>query len=189
VTNAVIRAATSADVAAIDALYRRVAAERGGLARSAEEITPEYVLGFVAKSLMNGIVLVAESGEAGTLVGEIHCYGSGLQVFAHVLGELTVAVDPLHQGTGIGRRLFEHLLEEVATHRPDILRVELIARESNTAALRLYAALGFVPEGRLERRIRSVDGGYEADIFMAWHRDRGGAHPSASGSPSPRPPS
>ena len=67
--------------------------------------------------------------------------------------------------------LFTELLNEVITKCPDILRIELIARESNERALRFYESLGFKREGRLEKRIRSVKGGFEDDIFMAWLRD------------------
>lgn len=33
-----------------------------------------------------------------------------------------------------------------------------------------YQTLGFVIEGKMVNRIRSVDGGFEADIPMAWIR-------------------
>lgn len=48
-------------------------------------------------------------------------------------------------------------------------------QESNARALRLYESLGFVREGRMERRIRTPLGtGVEADIPMAWFpKDRG----------------
>lgn len=103
-------------------------------------------------------------------IGEIHCYNSGLKVFAHVLGDLTIVVEPQYQGKGVGRKLFTFLLDEVKSKRPDIIRVELIARESNTNALKFYESLGFKHEGRLKNRIRSVGGGYEDDIVMAWSR-------------------
>jgi ribosomal protein S18 acetylase RimI-like enzyme len=48
--------------------------------------------------------------------------------------------------------------------------VELIARESNAKAIAFYQSLGFVIEGRFERRIRNPDGSLEADIPMAWLR-------------------
>ena len=52
--------------------------------------------------------------------------------------------------------------------RPDILRVELIARESNTKAIDFYKQIGFVQEGRFEKRIIGTDNQFEADIPMAW---------------------
>lgn len=66
--------------------------------------------------------------------------------------------------------LFSALLSEVEQNHLQILRVELLARESNQRAIRFYESLGFHLEGRLEKRIRSVDGGFEADLSMAWLR-------------------
>ena len=66
--------------------------------------------------------------------------------------------------------MFTQLLKEVKNNRPNILRVELIVRESNKHAVKFYESLGFKREGKLENRIRSVEGGFEADIFMAWRR-------------------
>jgi putative acetyltransferase len=81
-------------------------------------------------------------------------------------------VHPAQHGRGIGRALLAELLRRVSETRPDILRVELIARESNRRAIALYERLGFRREGRLEARIRS-SGGIEADIPMGWLRTDG----------------
>ena len=159
------------DGAALTELYRAVAAVEGGLARSEDEITEEYVSAFLIKSLESGISLVAREPETREIIGEIHAYALGPKVFGHVLGELTIAVHPAHQGRGVGKALFTELLAQVSRHRPDILRVELIARESNRKAIEFYRKLGFQIEGRLVGRIRGVTGGYEADIPMAWTRN------------------
>ncbi|MBP6822188.1 MAG: GNAT family N-acetyltransferase, partial [Acidobacteria bacterium] len=108
--------------------------------------------------------------ESGQIVGEIHAYALGPKVFAHVLGELTIAVHPEHQGQKLGKALFTELLRQVSESRPDILRVELIARESNQKAIEFYQKLGFKIEGRFVDRIQSVGDGVEADIPMAWRR-------------------
>lgn len=158
----------SEDIEAVTALYRKVAAVEGGLARSAAEISREYVENFVSKALESGIVVVARKDAK--IIGEIHAYALGPEVFAHVLGELTIAVDPDFQGSGVGKALFTELMRQVAAARSDILRVELIARESNARAIEFYKKLGFEIEGRMTNRIRSVGGGFEADIPMAWHR-------------------
>jgi putative acetyltransferase len=166
----VIEPASAGDLHAIASLYRSVAAIEGGLARTAEEITEEYAGTFVARSLENGILLIARRTDTNQIIGEIHAYTLGPKVFAHVLGELTIAVDPSFQGTGVGKALFSEFLELVKVKRPDILRVELIARESNQKAIRFYEKMGFQIEGKLAVRIRSVEGGYEADIPMGWLR-------------------
>ncbi len=165
-----IRKSNLIDIPLIEQLYKKVASVEGGLARTESEITREYVEHFVSKSIVNGIQFVATDKASNTIVGDIHCFGIGIKAFAHVIGDLTVAVHPDFQGQGIGKMLFEEVLEEVREMRPHILRVELIARESNTRALRFYESLGFEQEGRLKKRIKSVVGGFEDDIAMAWHR-------------------
>lgn len=147
-------------------LYQAATSIPGGLARRSEEISANYVKNFLKKSKKSGISLLAFRGIQ--MVGEIHAYKLEPSVFSHVLSELTVVVHPDHRGKGIGRALFEALLHEVESSRNDILRVELIARESNARAIKFYETLGFKREGRLEQRINSSDGSFEADIPMAW---------------------
>jgi len=167
-----IRKAGIEDVDGIKNLYKKVSSIEGGLARKNDEITKDYIEHFLNKSIQNGVVLLAVERESYKTVGEIHCYGSGLKVFKHVLGELTIAVDPDCQGKRIGRMLFEKLLDIVKYEMPDINRIELVARESNLKAINFYESLGFKIEGRFENRIKSVGGGYEADIPMAWLREK-----------------
>ncbi len=168
----IIETATHTDGPALIKLYRAVAATEGGLARTQAEITNEYVTYFLQKAQESGIILVARPTVDGPIIGEIHCYALGPRVFAHVLGELTIAVHPDYQGQGVGKALFTELLRRVEQERSDILRVELIARESNHKAIAFYHKLGFQIEGRLANRIRSIDdSGFEADIPMAWQRN------------------
>ncbi|WP_046243259.1 GNAT family N-acetyltransferase [Hymenobacter terrenus] len=161
-----IRPSSPQDALAVRALYQRVAAESGGLARQADEVSEEYVRHFLSRSHTQGVGLVAEQDEQ--IVAEIHAYAAGLRIFAHVLGDLTVVVDASVQGLGLGRRLFEALLTEVRARFPQVRRVELLVRESNARAIILYEKLGFRPEGRFEGRVAS-EHGFEADIPMAWH--------------------
>lgn len=165
-----IRHVLQADCANVGELYRAVAAIEGGLARTADEITDGYIEHFIQKSRDGGLGLVAVNNLAERIIGEIHAYPLGPSVFAHVLGELTIAVAPDQQGSGVGKALFTEFLKRVERDRPAILRIELIARESNERAISFYQRLGFRIEGRFERRIKSVNGGYEADIPMAWLR-------------------
>lgn len=165
-----LRSGRQEDAPAIQSLYRIVAAVPGGLARTASEITDGYVHGFVEHSLERGIIVVAEFPGSTGIAGEIHAYRSDIELFCHVLGDLTIAVHPEAQGQGVGRRMFTRLLDEVKADHPDITRVELITGESNARAQHLYESLGFRKEGRLEGRIRNESGGVEADIPMAWLR-------------------
>ncbi len=164
------RLAKVADLENIWKLYQKVAQKLGGLARAADEVTLEYVSQFMQKSASYGFEWVIENLENGEIIAEIHCYQLAPRSFAHVLSELTIAVHPDYQGQGIGKAIFSHLLQYIRQHRPDILRVELITRESNHHAIGMYKQLGFKVEGRLEGRIRSANGDLEADIPMAWQR-------------------
>lgn len=163
------RTATINDHHAIKALYQKVAQVEGGIARLEHEITDDYISNFLTKSLASGLIIVAEKdGDESQLIGEVHAYKSGLRVFDHVLGDLTIVVHPDYHGKKIGRTLFTIFLEEVGRNRPDIGKVELITRESNQKAIDLYHSLGFSVEGRFEMRIKTTAGSYEADIPMGW---------------------
>ncbi len=163
-----IRSAVAGDAESIFELYRKVASVPGGLARLEEEVSEAYVASFLEAALDRGLSFVAEV--EGRLVGEIHAYTLGLYCFAHVIGDLTIAVDPDAQGGGVGRRLFERFMQAVRDERPEVQRVELIARESNQRAIQFYETLGFEREGVFRGRIRNVDGSLESDIPMAWIR-------------------
>ena len=165
-----IESAREKDLTCILTLYRAVAVIPGGLARTEEEITPDYVGHFLARSLATGVILVARDADTVAILGEIHAWVPEPRVFSHVLGDLTIAIHPDAQGRGIGRQLVEGFLATVVSQRPEIKRIELIARESNRKAIDLYRKLGFVEEGHLVDRIQSVGGGFEADVAMAWIR-------------------
>lgn len=102
------------------------------------------------------------------MVAEIHGYSPAINIFQHVLSNVTIVVDPDFQGKKIGRTIFTIFQEEIALNHHNIGRVELFTRESNTKALAFYQSIGFRIEGRFEMRIKNVDGSYEADIPMAW---------------------
>ena len=159
-----IRPLTLLDVDALVAMHRAAAAAPGGLARTPGEIDAAYVSGFVAKASAGGVALGTWSGDE--LAGEIHAGRMGIAQFAHVLTDLTVAVHPSWQGRGVGSRLFAALFEAARGLTPRVERVELMAREGNADAIRLYERLGFRVEGRFEGRVRMPDGSTEADIAM-----------------------
>lgn len=158
------------DIDGIFALYLSVARIPGGLARLESELSKEYVSGFVSSSVSRGLSLVIV--KEGKIVGEVHAYTPGLFCFDHVLSDLTIAIHPDAQGMGAGRQLFEAFMKSVETSHPTILRVELIARESNQKAIRFYESLGFSIEGSFSHRIRNLDGSLESDIPMAWLRNQ-----------------
>ncbi len=163
------RTAEIDDLPGIVKLYKAVAHKKGSIARLEHEVSEHYVRNFLEKSLSTGLIIVGENpDDPEELVAEIHAFKSGVQVFDHVLSDLTVVVHPQFQGKKIGRTIFTIFLEEIGHNRMDIGKVELIARESNQKAIQLYQSLGFQIEGRLEMRIKTSDGHYEADIPMGW---------------------
>ncbi|SHH42832.1 GNAT family N-acetyltransferase [Massilia sp. CF038] len=163
-----IRHARQDDFAQLLRLYRAVAAVPDGLARTPDEVSEAYVAGFMGKAAADGIELVYE--EEGELLGEIHASRVGIASLAHLLTDLTIAVAPHAQGRGVGRALFQGLLDEVMEQMPHITRVELFARDSNVKARKLYTSLGFVEEGRLRARVNNARGEAETDTVMGWLR-------------------
>ena len=161
-----IREAHLADFDGIFRLYKLVAAQGNGIARTEDEITEGYVRHNLTQGLADGIVLVVESD--GQIVAEIHTYRIGIRIFEHVLSNLTIAIHPEYQGQGIGFQLFSRLLEKVENEMPHILRVELHARNGNEAAIRLYKKLGFELEGYLKNRDKLADGSFYDDISFGW---------------------
>ena len=163
------RKATIKDTDAIFRLYKKVSKIKGGLARTEEEISKKYVEQFVLKSLNNGVeFIIVDKSQENKIIGEIHCYKLEPKVFNHIFSELTIAINPEYQGKGLGKRLFETLLNHITSSRRDVLRVELIAAEFNVRAIKMYESLGFVIEGKFERRIASPGNKLESDIPMAW---------------------
>ena len=164
----ITRKSTFEDKNQIFNLYKKVSKQVGGLARSFDEITESYVENFINKSHKNGLQLVIQNPLNNSIVAEIHCYKLEPKIFEHILSELTIVVNPDFQSQGLGKIIFQSLLDKVSSERKDILRIELIARESNLKAIRFYQKLGFVIEGRFEKRIKSNNKNFEADIPMVW---------------------
>ncbi len=161
-----VRFAQATDENKIFTLYQNVATSVGGIAREKDEITQNYVANNLKKSLENGACFVIENHN--TMIAEIHCYQLEPRVFRHILSELTIVIHPDFQKKGFGKIIFETLLNHIEENRTDILRVELIARESNKHAIEFYQKIGFIIEGRFEQRISNPNGTFEADIPMAW---------------------
>jgi putative acetyltransferase len=163
-----IRKAALADRVQILALYKLVATLPDGIARQPGEVTGGYVDGFMHKAAAGGVELVWEEG--GRILGEVHASCPGIAALAHLLTDLTIAVAPQAQGRGVGRALFQGLLDEVSARMPHVARVELFARVSNERARALYRSLGFVEEGRLRGRVNNALGVAGDDTIMAWLR-------------------
>jgi ribosomal protein S18 acetylase RimI-like enzyme len=163
-----LRSAGLPDIPHIRALYLAAAAG-GGLARTATEVSEAYVSDFVRHSLQRGLILVLHPvGHPTQMVGEIHGYSLGLQVFSHLLEQVTMAVHPDHQGRGLGRRLIQGLQNHIRSHCPHIMKIELKCFSHNHAALHLYQQTGFTVEGRQQHRVWVADGTFADGISLAW---------------------
>lgn len=159
-----IRRAVTADVDDIFAMMLRAAAEPIGLARRPDEVTRDYVVSFVANSLARGLIMVAH--DENRILGMIQAATPQPRLFAHVLSDLTIAIDPDAQGQGLGRRLFTTFLDTARAEMPHIRRVELFCRPDNPRGYPFYQSLGFVIEGHLKGRVHKGDGVYIDDYFM-----------------------
>lgn len=159
-----IRQAEEADLDGILVLYRAVAAVPGGLLRRAHEITPDYVRKNFDAARRSGLSRVAVAD--GRIVGELHGHVPAIHQLRHVMGDLTIAIHPEAQGTGLGRRLFVDFLDGVRRDFAHLRRVELFCRGDNERAVALYTSLGFVMEGRLRGRVADDRGFYADDLLM-----------------------
>jgi ribosomal protein S18 acetylase RimI-like enzyme len=77
-----------------------------------------------------------------------------------------LAVDPDHQGAGVGRTLIEAAVERA--RQQGARKVSLRVLGDNAIARRLYERCGFVVEGVLKGEFL-LEGRYSDDIFMARH--------------------
>lgn len=148
------------------ALYRAAAAGRGGLARQPQEIDAASLRPFLEQAASDGVSRAAWTPD-GALAGEIHALRMAPAQFNHVLTDLTIAVHPDWQGKGLGSLLFRALIEAARAMTPPIERIELMVREGNEDAIRLYERIGFAIEGRFAGRVHLPDGTVEDDIAMA----------------------
>ena len=161
------RLATEADHEQILDLYRLTARLSGGIARTEEEITPEYVMANTRKAIAeNGLIMVATLGN--DLVGEIHAHQYGIRIFRHILTNATVVVHPDFQNKGVGKQLLAAFLDFIRQHRPDIRRVELESRATNQKSIALFTGSGFVREGTMKNKTRNADGSFEDSLMFAW---------------------
>lgn len=112
-------------------------------------------------------VLVADAD--GRVVGYVILHQSiPLASHSHVLEIHGLAVDPSHQGHGVGHQLLEQAKQE-AQHR-GARKLSLRVLSPNTSARRLYESCGFAVEGVLKAEF-VLQGQLVDDVLMAWHHE------------------
>jgi RimJ/RimL family protein N-acetyltransferase len=162
-----IRKATIGDREDIAEIYRAIARSIEGIARRPHEITDTYVYSLLNKKPSEVVFLVAVD-EDDRVVGAVHGIKNGLEMYSHILSELTVLVRPDMQSKGIGHKLSFAFLDHVFNCRPDVMRVEMEVIDALDRC-DVYEAVGFVKEGMPKNRIRRPDGTFSDSVLMAWH--------------------
>ena len=118
---------------------------------------------FFTERTVPGDVLVAEV--KGDVAGWVKVQSpTPLLSHAHVQEIGGLAVDPTHQGAGVGRRLVEAAVQEC--RRRGARKVTLRVLGPNTAARRSYERCGFQVEGVLHEEFM-LQGRYVDDVLMA----------------------
>ena len=130
-----IRKATADDAARIGEISR--AAYSKYIARLGREPAP--MLADFAAEISAGRVVVIQT--AGAIDGYMIAWPQAEAYFID-----NVAVDPARQGQGLGRRLFDHALQEARRHGLSAIR--LYTNVAMTENLSMYAHLGFVETHR-----------------------------------------
>ncbi|WP_319205301.1 GNAT family N-acetyltransferase [uncultured Ilyobacter sp.] len=161
----IVRLGKIEDIEGIKNLYKNAAYEGSGLPILKNEVTTEYVEGFVKKAIDSGIIVVAEV--EGKIIGELHGCRENFHLFDHVINNINIAVLREYRGMGLGKSLFKYFFKKV-NKKKDIMRLEVLVRESNPRAIYFYEKVGFIREGRLRGRIKNFKGELEADIMMGW---------------------
>ena len=164
-----IRKALPIDRDEIADLYRAASASVQGISRRPHEITETYIYSLLNDIDKKMVFLVATEEVDGeeTILGCVHATKSDLEVYSHILSDLTVMVSPSHQKNGIGKFLGIEFLKHVAQKRPDIKRVEM---EALSAQMHLdtYKAAGFIKEGEIKERVKNVDGTFSDSVLLVW---------------------
>lgn len=162
----VIRESKNTDKSDLQNLYLLVSENQKGIAMSRNEISELYISNILKHQQQGGLNLLGY--ENNILVAEIHASKYDIEIFNHILTNLTIVVHPEYQGKGYGKRIFKEFLTILENKKTDIYRVELESRSSNKNSIQLYELLGFEKEGVLKNKTRNLDGTFEDSIQYAW---------------------
>ena len=168
-----IRDATTTDVPAILALHALVAAEGRWIGTEAPVDTARFAQLFTEGIESDDSHLFVATDE-GRVVGNL-----GLHPSTPGVTTIGMSIDPAYRGQGIGTALMTAALEW-ARAQPTIHKLVLEVWPHNTAALALYAKVGFAIEGRRPRHYRRRSGELWDSIVMGLVLDH-----TSPGSPYP----
>jgi L-phenylalanine/L-methionine N-acetyltransferase len=151
----VVRRAMADDACALHRIYSQpsVLANTSQEPLASVEDTRRWITG--AES--TGYLLVAQAGP--DVLGALHLQPSPYLALRHMAQINRVAVDEMHRGAGVGKRLLTTTLE-MADNWLNLYRIELLVRADNAAAVELYRRVGFQDEGLLRGY------GYRNGVYM-----------------------
>jgi ribosomal protein S18 acetylase RimI-like enzyme len=142
-----IRRASEADLARIVAIAR--AAYVKYVPRIGRE--PPPMLADFAAEIAAGHVVVFEIG--GKVEGYLISWPKTETYFVD-----NIAVDPAHQGLGLGRQLMEYAVDEAK--RLNLSAIELCTNSTMTENLAIYARMGFVETHRVLETQFNIETGF-----------------------------
>ena len=145
----VIRPATEADLDAITAIYAH--AVLNGTASYEYDPPSRAEMGSRFAALQTGTFpyLAAETAD-GDVVGYAYAGPFRTRPAYRFTLEDSIYIAPDQQGRGVGRRLLKQLIRESEARGYRQMIAVIGDGAVNTASVRLHAALGFVPAGRIE---------------------------------------
>lgn len=163
--NAVItlRPARQEDAAGVLALSRAVWAERLYTVTETSSLTVSQQAGLIAALEDRDLMLVAE--EAGALVALLSAYPymRGRSPKVDHVAEFGMSVGEPARGRGIGTAMLAYLDLWAPTRGYE--KVCLSVFSTNERAIRLYAKMGYLEEGRRKGQFR-LDGQYIDEVLM-----------------------
>lgn len=161
-----IRKARSTDRSYIADIYAEVAGNVQGITRRPEEITDTYIFSLLNQPEKECVFMVLED-ESGEILGFGHAEKSNLAAYDHILSNLTIAVSPASQKTGLGRALFKGFLKHILKERFDVQRLEMEV-QFDKGRIMLFESAGFISEAVIKQRLRAESGEFHDQVLMAW---------------------
>jgi len=118
------------------------------------------------KGLLKAFFFMPNAYLVATSKGELVGYAVGIIRYGSIGHIISIAVLPGCRGKGIGSRLLGRLMEGLATLGARRMRLEV--RGSNSRAIGLYRAAGFVEEERIKNYY--ADGESALVMWLTWSR-------------------
>ncbi|HMN77667.1 MAG TPA: GNAT family N-acetyltransferase [Burkholderiaceae bacterium] len=151
-----LRPMGAADLAAYKALRDAALAERPQAFTSDAETErrrpPETYLARLAGAADGGWPFTLTAWQGERLIGAVTCERDVRVKVGHIGKVVGMMVEPPARGRGIGRALLKACIAQARER--GLLLLTLSVTSDNTVAVDLYAGMGFVRYGRLERAIR-----------------------------------